>query len=766
MENDVAINQADALPQKVQSEILPAKPEVNLSERRRLIVHLGRLFSRRYDIQVLPSGQKGMWACSLDQNTSKAVNEYIHNKRNTLNDLPEDAFKPTQILYDEQSIGEMPMDNINTLLRHESGHAKYTDFRLMVEGQKQAKTEGYLPTSFWLLFEGIEDPRVNIREGDESPAIDRMIRQNQGKDLQDRLTETPIVKRPLMYQLAYDCLYYYVHGETIPELKGTEVDKIFEQARPLIDLYFQNTDSTERKNLQQQIWDIVKQMEQKATDQEEKKEMNKKKQQGEKSGNRQDSGQGGQSGQESNSDQQQQSQENNQGNSTGPQDKSLKGIMDRLKKAIKGSQQNDQVTQSQQSTEQEKNQDLNQPDLSELSDQELKEIQDAIDQLSPQERVELRKKARESLDEMQKQALKDKLPKTMKLEKDKKTGEWEAVPQITDEKQQKQVQEKYQDMLQQVESEETVESQRIAELQRKEEERQKRLQKEQREKIEILKNGFDPETEREKFRLYRDLEESMRAQINNFRKAMESVVPRQKEPSYEGPYFGGRRIDKRELVRKVPIKSEQFWQRQTETPIGEPRLFIGLCVDNSGSMNGAKMEEARKTTIFFSRVCENMGIPFILTAFGDGANIIKELRQDFDDPSKKIKPKLIDATDASDGSTNLHAGLELTIKAMNEERRRLRDSHGLIFVITDGEANVGKTGRVLKQYIEENKGRLTFKAFGLSKNQQERISIQTTLSQYFGDSNCTFPLSFEDLPNDAFTLLRKNMAQFQRFLVT
>lgn len=278
-EIDAAIIQADALQQKVQPDVKPVKPEVNLSERRRLIVHLGRLFSRRYDIQVLPSGQIGMWACSLDPKTSKAVDEYIHDKRTTLDDLPEGAFTPTQILYDEQAIGEMPMDNINTLLRHESGHAKYTDFRLMVEGQKQAKTEGYLPTSFWLLFEGIEDPRVNIREGDESPAIDRMIRENQGKDLKDRLTETPITKRPLMWQLAYDCLHYYVHGETIPELKGTEVDRIFEQTRPLIDLYFQNTDPAERKNLQQQIWDIVKQMEQKATEQEEKKEMTRRKQQ-------------------------------------------------------------------------------------------------------------------------------------------------------------------------------------------------------------------------------------------------------------------------------------------------------------------------------------------------------------------------------------------------------------------------------------------------------------------------------------------------------
>ncbi|GEM_PF-5510931 len=716
-EIDTAGIRADALPSKTQTEAKTTKPEVNLAERRRLIVHLGRLFSNRYDIQVIPSGQKGVWACGLDPGTTKAIEEYIHGKRTNLDDLPEQAFRPTQILYDEQAIEEMSMENINTLLRHESGHAKYTDFRSMIEGQKQAKTDGYLPTSFWLLFEGIEDPRVNIREGDESPTIDRMIRENQGKDLQDRLTEKPIIQRPLMWQFAYDCLYYYVHGETIPELKGSEIDKVFRQTQPLIDLYFQNTDLNERKDLQKQIWDIVKQIEQKAVEQEEMKEMAKKRQC------------------HQNGD-----QENGQSNG-------LEGIMDKLEKAIQGKDNGDE------------------PDLSELSDQEIKEIQEAIDQMTPQEKERLQKKAREALDQKQKQELEDKLPKIMKLEKNKKTGEWEAVPQSADAKQQNQAQKEYQQALKEVETEEAAEAKRIADIQKLEEERQRKIQQQLREKIEMQKNGFDPKTEKTKYYLYRELEESMRSQIYNFRKAMEMIIPRHKEPDYEGIFFGGKRIDKRELVRKVPIKSEQFWQRQTEIPTGEPRLFIGLCIDNSGSMRGPKMEHARKTAIFFSRVCQDMDIPFMITSFGSNAETIKKLRDDFDDPSKRIKPKLIDATDASANSTNLYDGLELTIKAMNEEKRRLQDSHGLIFVITDGAANAGLTGRELRQYIEENKGRLTFKAFGLSASQAERASIQTQLDQYFGESNCTFPQSFEDLPGESFRLLRKNMNQFKRFLV-
>jgi len=249
----------------------------------------------------------------------------------------------------------------------------------------------------------------------------------------------------------------------------------------------------------------------------------------------------------------------------------------------------------------------------------------------------------------------------------------------------------------------------------------------------------------------------MYSQIRVFTQAIEKVIPRKKEGVYEGGFFSGPKFDRRDLVRKAPLGNEQFHMRQVERPIGEPRLFIGLTVDDSGSMSGKKMEEARKTVIFFAKVCRDMGIPFMISSFGSGAEVIKEFKQDFDNPAEKIKPKIIDATDASAGSTNLHAGIDITIKAMNEQRRRLRDSHGLIFVITDGGANAGLTGAALKNYIEENRGRLTFKAFGFP-------GTESFLNEYFGESNCVYPKGFEDLPSEAFRLLRTTLIQFQRYL--
>ncbi|TSC64341.1 MAG: hypothetical protein G01um101493_154 [Microgenomates group bacterium Gr01-1014_93] len=60
---------------------------------------------------------------------------------------------------------------------------------------------------------------------------------------------------------------------------------------------------------------------------------------------------------------------------------------------------------------------------------------------------------------------------------------------------------------------------------------------------------------------------------------------------------------------------ERFHLRQVERPTGAPRLFVGLVVDNSGSMD-AKMDQARQTMIFFAEVCKDMGIPFMAVAFG------------------------------------------------------------------------------------------------------------------------------------------------------
>lgn len=748
-------------------------PQINDREKRRMIVHLSKMFARRYDLKVIPSGTKGLWACSTDPKYAQDVQNYVLGQRETLDDLPQEAFEPKQILYDAESAKDMSMEEIQTLLHHEAGHYRFTDFKAMVEGQKAAKDEGNLPTSYWLTFEGIEDPRVNSREGDESPAIDAQIRKNQAKDLQDRLTESPLKDRPLMLQFAYDSFHYWLHGEGIEEIKDTDVGKALEVAKPLLDQYFQNTDVSIRKILQKQIWDIAKPLEKQDIEDEKKRQMSQKMNQQQGQGQ----GQPGQGGGQSQGEEQGGSGQGEQiappsipggkGQSSGggssqempSQNQQQKGFMDRLKESIFGPKDKQQT-----------NQDIQKPkpkrermDLSKLTPEQLQQIKDAIDRLTPEEFAQLEKQARQQIDEEQKEALEEELGKTMKLEKDKQTGEYQVVPQMSNEGQQKKAEGEYQKVEKEVEAEEQAEWAAQEQARQIQDALFRKQEELRRQKTEMEKAGFE-EDELDKFLLYQDLERSMYGYVRKFKQAIEKVVPRRKEPKYEPGFFSGPKFDRREVIRKAPIGNEQFWQRQVDAPTGEPRLFIGLLVDNSGSMEGKKMEEARKTMVFFSKVCSDMGIPFMMASFGDDAEVVKTFRQEFEDPKERVKPKVIDATDASGSTTNMFSGIEVTIKAMNEQRRKIPDCHGLIFVITDGDANAGKTGQNLQDYIEENRGRLTFKGFGLSGDPSERQRIQNYLNLYFGESNSAYPQNFEDLPDEAFRLLRINLMQFQRFL--
>jgi uncharacterized protein YegL len=312
-------------------------------------------------------------------------------------------------------------------------------------------------------------------------------------------------------------------------------------------------------------------------------------------------------------------------------------------------------------------------------------------------------------------------------------------------------------------AEDEAEEGKIAAAQKTIEAQIARDEKIRRETMEIRKAGFR-EDERNKFLLYQQLEDSMYSYVRRFIKSIEQIIPRRKESVWGGEYFSGAKFNRRELVKRAPLGDEQFHMRVESAATGTPRLYIGLVIDKSISMRGKKMEEARKTAIFFSKVCRDMGIPFMGVSFGSEAEIFKTFRQDFDNPADRVKPKLMDATEANGGSTNLFDGLDKTIEAMHEERRIVPDAQGLIFVITDGQANAGKTGTDLRRFIEERRGRLHFKAFGLSESESERQQIMEYLNNYFGDSNCAFPQTFENLPDDAYRILRISLTQFQKLL--
>ena len=401
----------------------------NRLERHRLIAHLGKTFARRYDIQVIPSRQRGVWATALDPMLDTELNRYIKGDRDTLDDLPPESFVPKQILFDDEGAQNMSMEEILTLLRHEAGHAKYTDFVSMFEGQRRAKDEGYLPTSFWLVFEGIEDPRVNSLEGLESPTINRQIRKNQGQDLQKRISEILLKKRPKMLQFAYNSFHYWLHGEGIPELVDTEVGKVTEMTYPLLQRYFETTDLKEIRLLQREIWDIAKTLEEKDIESEEQRQMAKQQRSQQRRQGESQTGSSSGKGQGSTSENTQPSKElssdteENGSESSGQDTRSTsresmdhdeKQPVSNEKGEIESVNESDEMGSSGQNKD-ESGVNGDEVDLSKLSEEERQQINDAIDNLSPEERELLRQLARDAVDEVQREALEEDLSKTLKF---------------------------------------------------------------------------------------------------------------------------------------------------------------------------------------------------------------------------------------------------------------------------------------------------------------------------------------------------------------
>ncbi|OGD08206.1 hypothetical protein A2397_05715 [Candidatus Amesbacteria bacterium RIFOXYB1_FULL_44_23] len=711
----------------------PVERKLTLNEKR-LIVHLGRMFSRQYDLQVLPSGQEGLWACSIDPKVIPEIERYINGDLPSLDHIDPSSLEPHQLLYDDVTLSRnMDLAQAIPPLRHEGGHARFTNFKDMFVGQRQATDEQHLATTFWAIFEGMEDPRVNILVGAESPTIDQHIRESMGEELKKRLSEVPIKNRPAPMQFAYNAHYQWLYGEDIPELKDTDVGKICQEVNPLLHQYFQTTDPQQLRLLQRQIWNITKNLE----------------------------------SEEIQNEQLRQIHQNNQNNSSGnspaensPPDKEGPGsgtLKEFFKRLMSGNPKSEPEPQTPPPPKE------GRCDLSKLSPEEIQELKKQLDQLPETNRERLASRARQAMDEQQKEDLEQLIPKSVHLEKDSSKGEYRARPTLVDKKKQQNIERDYQHLEEEIDQIETAESEASDQAKAAARQQADETIRQAAEKEQMQKAGFEDE-EIDKFRLYQELENSIIGLINRFVRQNKDLLPQNLSLNHQGNFFSGPKINRRSLPRRLPVGDTRIYERPHLLPEGDPNLLVALVIDDTGSMEGVKTQIARMSTIFLAKVCHLFHTPFMATAFGESAEIVKSFEQDFENPQERIKPKLIDATNASGWSTNIHAGMETTFTALDTRLRRSPQSHGLIFVITDGGANSGLTGEDLKEFINSHKGRTTIIAIGLSENSQEREQIQEALNLYFEKQNCVYPEKFTDAPELISARLKTSFKHFKSLI--
>jgi len=734
-------------------------------EMARKISLIARIFSRQYDMDVLPSN---MWGCGLDEKTNEVAARYCQGEIADIDGLDAKLFKPRVITYDRSSLEKEREDAIIGKMRHEVGHAKNSDYRLLLKGMKFAKDQGYLPTSWTEIANAIEDPWVNNIEIADSETVRQKINTLYEQWKED--TTKLIGSQPVTHQLSLNIINYWLTGESIPTLKNEDVLKVFKEIEPSLEkLFSAKTPAENFKTIKEEVWDKYKALEKKAIGDEEMKKMMEaaakdliKQLSGGEQGDEQQQGEGeggllqkikeklgGKSKSQKEEDELLDSLSGQIGSKT------KKDIRDSLKKQVdEQKEEKGETKEGEEEKPEPKEEGLSGGSLRKDIDldklpQELKDqLRELIDKKLPSElRSELNRQAKSELDRKQAELLNKQLPDFIKMKRDKKSGQYIPEFQTPDKNEVDNTKKEVDDLVEQSTSQEAEETERqarqIEEQKIREREEAERLRQER----EMEKYGFKPE-ETEDYQKFKELENAMRSQVENFIKILDKYLPKKEEYKYAGEFHTGKKIDFKKLTKKVPVGKSDFFQRREIKESTEAKLYVTLVIDNSGSMSGQKMAESLKTAIFFARVLKRFEIPFAIKFFGDHVERAKEFDEDYDDPRKRIKPKIVTLSDASGQHTDISEPLLMTETEMAQAKREFSGSSGAIFVISDGGANRGRVGDELKNYIEQLQKTYMINAFGLG------AGAANELKGYFGEQNTVAVDDFQELPNEAFKVLR------------
>lgn len=749
------------IPEMTTPEALRPTPtsESEVLSLKQKMAFLARIFSRTYDMKVLPGG---FWGCSLNPDSEQALKEYIHDKRKTLDNLDPEVFRPTHIFYPEERLPEWSLPAIMGALRHEVGHAKNSDYRCLFKGQKQAYKERHLPLTWAITWNGLEDPWINNLEIAGSQAVKENMRALYDETLPQVLDN--INAQPPVLQLAQNISHYWFTGESLPNIKNKKILEVFEAIRPHVDEYLNGASSEKNfELLQQKIWDKVKVLEPEGAREQEMKRLieaaaNREFERGQAEGGIKDFFQElmekMRRGKKESLDEELQRQMS-------------KNLRKKLSKEFE--RQQDAANARRKRVQRQTGKDLpssppmvDDLDLTKVPESLREKMKEVLKALPKDLRKKLEKEARKRLDEKQAEAMKNKLLPSTDIKKNK-SGQYQLVPDFVDQKEADEKDKLVKAIVKEVEKEEK----RLAEIEERRLEEQKKRQAGEAKKRsfeqQMEKAGFDPENPNDiiSYRKYQAIEQSVRQQVANFVRIIERYLPKKETYSYGGEFFTGPKIDWSKVSRKIPIKKYDIFKRREIREAPEARLYVWLLIDRSASMAGPKMAESLKTAVFFARVLRYFDVPLSIKFFGDHLDELLDFQQNYDDPKEKIKPRLVDLADASGQWTNLSSALFKAKEEMAQAKREFPESVGAVFVISDGRANSGIVGQQLKEYIEEMQKNLLVYGFDLSGTGGVKL--------YFGDEYGVEVPSFAELPKEAFKALRftlERMAKRHKIFVS
>lgn len=709
-------------------------PERDEAERRRLlekVVLIARVFSKNYQMDVIPSPMGG-WACTIDEETIAKVDKFLRGERATINDIPQEEFRAETILYNSGDIASTPEQEVLGVLRHEVGHALHSDFRAFFNGQKLAKDEGVLPSTWALVHNALEDTWINELESSDSEVVRDNIRKRCERSTTELIEN--VASLPKTEQLALSFIHHWLRGGAIPGIEDKEVLEAFERLKPAAERYARGRSSAANfELLKKQIWPEFKRFEEKAIEDQAIQSMAS---QDDGDGDGAGSGQG--------------SSGSGGAGGSGPSGPSPAGAS-----AAAASVPPPSSSRQQQPDPSPSESDGSPAEDQQPSEEELRAAAERFAQLPDEQKEKLLEAAREELDERQAKALEKLLPKLLKVARDEKSGlHLTSFAGPAGGEDVEKAKSEIEPLAQAKQSEEKAAQEAAAKQEQARSERTAKQLREEETKRDMLKNGFG-EYESSHYQRFKGFEDSVRGIVKDFMRALGPHLPKHRTFEYEGESYFGTRLDLKDLPLRAPIEDWRIYKKRQACDAEEPRLFVSIALDNTGSMSGTKMEESLKTVLFLGRVLQDFDIPFSIRLFGERVTKIKEFRQDYDLPSQRIKPTLVRSCDASGEYTNIGSALQEIDQEMAQARRRYPESQGLVLVVSDSGANSGLTGQALANLVKDIQGRCLVQSFLLSDSNSEKREAEAQ----FGAENVIAVSKFPELPREAFRVLRSTFSR-------
>jgi hypothetical protein len=253
----------------------PTRSPQEIRRLKRLMAKIARLFSGQGRLATVPG--EG-WACGF-RNGDRFERLLLGYLRGDISEAELDqedlsTFIPTSLTYDESWFGTKPEDVIKGVLRHEVGHARHSDYRLMAKGQRFAIDEGYLPSTYMGSWNAREDPWVNNREMQDSETVRGQMAELYGNSLPTVLAELREGKSSLGRQLGLREMLEWMRNEfgiidqaTLDELDNQFLDprvvEAFQKTKGPSQRFFDpnNTAEENYRIMCDEIWPIVKELE-------------------------------------------------------------------------------------------------------------------------------------------------------------------------------------------------------------------------------------------------------------------------------------------------------------------------------------------------------------------------------------------------------------------------------------------------------------------------------------------------------------------------